>query len=112
MPEKMMSAIKCKNCGTIRQRKHARCPKCRKTDFEEVTVGEGRLLSFTKLKTVPEGVERSPLVLGIVELQNGAKVVGQIESDEPEIGMRLVPEYAQLRRVQGREVWGFRFRRP
>lgn len=110
MSEKVMRAFRCDNCGTIRLKKHVRCPKCRKKEFQEVTLEEGRLLSFTKLKAIPEGVERSTLVLGIVEFLNGAKAMGQIESEEPEIGMKLIPKHAKLRRIQGQEVFGFTFK--
>lgn len=103
--------FRCKSCGRVSYPKRARCLGCRGREFEEVELDkECRLLTYTKLYAVPSGVERIPLVLGIVEFKNGARALGQIMSEEVEVDMKLTPEYGPLRKIRGRDIFGFRFR--
>lgn len=44
-----------------------------------------------------------------MELENGARALSQIAAEEPEIGMKLRPVWRALRKVRGREVYGFKF---
>ncbi len=79
--------------------------------FEEISLGdECVLLTFTKLHALPEGVERLSLVLGIVEFVNGARAVGQITDESVTVGMKLRPIWGFLRKTDGKEVYGFKFK--
>ena len=110
MSRKEFLGIICRNCGKGMYTKHAVCPNCRGRQFEEFELGDqGVLLTFTKLYAVPEGVEQIPLTLGIVEFPGGMKVTGQIVADEVKIGDKLRPIWGALRKVQGKEVYGFKF---
>ena len=114
MNEKFIG-FKCKKCGQLTFPKRLRCLKCKSLEFEEIdlTNKKATLLTFTKLYAVPEGVTQVPLVLGIVEFENGSRATGQILSSEPEIGMQLKTNYGFLRKLPvsqgGKEVFGFRF---
>ncbi|MEW6222915.1 MAG: Zn-ribbon domain-containing OB-fold protein [Candidatus Hadarchaeota archaeon] len=102
--------FKCKSCGRVMYPKHDRCLKCKATEFEEVELGkEAKLVTYTKLYAVPEGIEMPPLVLGVVEFPGGARALGQIASDNPMVGMKLRPVWGKLRMMKGKEIFGFKF---
>jgi len=109
--EKRIMGVKCKGCGKIFYPKRVCCPDCGGKMFEEICLGdECILLTFTKLYALPEGIERVPLVLGIVEFANGARAVGQITDENVTIGMKLEPVWGLLRKIGGKEVYGFKFK--
>jgi uncharacterized OB-fold protein len=90
--------------------RHDRCLKCRGEEFEEVELPkEGILITYTKLYFPPEGIEMPPLTLGIAEF-GGVKVLGQVMTDEPAVGMRVEPVWGELRKLRGKKIQGFKFR--
>lgn len=54
--------------------------------------GPCRLLSWTRLKAVPEGFDETEMTLGMVEFDSGVRAVGQLEAENPHSGMELVAE--------------------
>jgi len=90
--------------------KHERCLSCKKTEFDEVSLGnECKLITFTKLYALPRGIEISPLTLGLVEFNNKVRALGQIMSDEPKPHMNLHPVWGKLRTIDEKDVYGFKF---
>ncbi len=90
--------------------KHERCLGCRGREFEETSLGEEAwLIAYTKLYSVPKGIEMSPLTLGIVEFSSRVRAMGQITTDNPEPGMNLHPVWGKLRKIGEKEVYGFKF---
>ncbi|AIY90214.1 Zn-ribbon domain-containing OB-fold protein [Geoglobus acetivorans] len=85
---------KCENCGSIYYPPRNICPECRrKSRMVEVELGEkGRVVTYTVIHDVPESSKlMKPYVVGIVELDSGARVTAQIVED-PErvrIGSRV-----------------------
>ncbi len=67
------------------------------------------LITHTELWAVPKGIARMPLVLGIVQFDNGARVLGQLVAKEVKIGMRFKPVWDIVRKIQEKEVYGFKF---
>ena len=112
MSEKQLVGTKCNSCGKIMYPKRVVCSNCRARDLADVQIGdEGRLLTYTYLYATPEGIDQMPLVLGIVEFDNGVRVTGQIEDREVKIGDRLLPIWGLLRKGRaGKEVYGFKFK--
>ncbi len=109
--EKRITGVKCKGCGKVFYPKRFCCPHCGGNAFEKVYLGDVCvLLTFTKLYALPEGVEHAPLVLGIVKFANGAMAVGQITEENVSIGMKLKPVWGLLRKIGGKEVYGFKFK--
>ncbi|MEM2878155.1 MAG: OB-fold domain-containing protein [Candidatus Hadarchaeales archaeon] len=105
-----MFAYRCKRCGAIYYPKRARCAKCKFRDFDEIELGGScTVVTYTKLYAIPRGIDRVPLVLGIVEFENGVRAFGQIRAENVEIGMRLRPVWGKLRTSEGREMHGFMF---
>ena len=99
----------CKSCGHVMGARHERCIRCRGREFEEVELPkEGVLITYTKLYALPEGIEMPPLTLGIADFE-GVRVMGQVATDDPEIGMKLRPVWGKLRKMGAKEIFGFRF---
>ena len=105
-----MVGVKCPSCGAVYYPKRDCCPKCKNTTLEETEIGnQGELITYTELWAVPKGISQMPLVLGIVQFANGARVLGQVSAKEVKVGMRLKPAWAVVRKVQEKEVYGFKF---
>jgi len=107
-----MMGVKCKSCGKIFYPKRARCLNCKGRELEDIELGDKcKLVTYTELWAIPKGVTQFPLILGIVEFENGAKALGQIMVEDPKVGMKLRPVWGTLRKVRGKEVYGFKFER-
>jgi uncharacterized OB-fold protein len=73
---------------------------------------EGRIVTFTRLWAIPDGIEQSPLTLAIVEFNDKVRVTGQIQSEDAvSIGDRVRPVWEHIRKVRGKDIQGFRFQR-
>ena len=59
---------------------------------------------------MPAEYEVATLGLGIVELENGIRVTGQLEVDDPKIGMNVVGSVEVVRQETYDSFWGFIFR--
>ena len=112
--EKLMGS-KCQRCGAIFLPPRPICIQCNQSDMEWIEIrGKGRLVAFTSIAVGPsfmvaEGHDRNhPYVLGVVELEEGVRVVGRIEGvdgNRPEtiqIGTPLVVKF--LHRGLGENV--------
>ena len=86
-------AYKCRLCGTLHYPFRMVCKGCKQNDFFEFDTvplpKTGKLLTFTRVYNLPAQYEVATLGLGIVELDNGMRMLGQLEIDEPEIGMAV-----------------------
>ncbi len=102
-----MNVRRCLHCGTLTYPAHYLCHRCRHSDFENVELGDGTLLTFTVIHVPPPGVP-SPLAIGIVEFEGGVRALGQL-SEPMEVGSKVTAEWGVLRRVAGKEYEGFRF---
>jgi len=112
MSENRFMAYKCKKCGAIVYPKRYLCSECKGRNFEEYPLGgEGKVLTYTKLWAIPEGIEQLPLTLAIVEFDGKVRVTGQILSEEVKTGDRVRPVWGHIRKVKGKEIQGFRFER-
>lgn len=112
MAEKKLIGFKCKKCGAIAYPKRPICSSCKGRDFEEYSLGDdGRVVTFTKLWAIPEGVEQLPLTLAIVEFPGKVRVTGQIINGEIRNGDRVRPVWGNIRKIRGKEIQGFKFER-
>ena len=84
-------AYRCRLCDTMHYPFRMVCSGCKQNDFFEFDTvplpKAGKLLTFTKVYNLPAQYEVATLGLGIVELENGMRMLGQLEIDEPVIGM-------------------------
>jgi uncharacterized OB-fold protein len=115
--EKLMGS-QCNNCGSVFVPPRTICIKCSGTDMEWIEMkGKGKLAAFTCIAIGPpfmtkEGYNRKhPYVSGVVELEEGLKVVARIEGvdgSKPEtikIGTPLTVEF--LHRGEGENLTTF-----
>ena len=120
--EKLMGST-CKQCGAFYVPPRPICIKCYASEMEWVqTKGKGKLAAFTCIAVGPpfmmeEGYDRTrPYVSGVVELDEGARVVARIEGvdgSKPEtikIGTPLRVEF--LHRGEGEDSATFLAFRP
>ena len=70
------------------------CKKCGENDHNEFDIvplpKKGKLLTFTTLYTLPSDYEVVTLALGIVELEDGNRITGQLDIKNPKIGYNNV----------------------
>ncbi len=89
---------KCKKCGYVQYPHRTLCRKCLHNEFDTVPLAkEGKLVTFTILHTLPPDFEVPTLGLGIVELDDGQKIMGQLAIDKPKIGMRVRSKIENVR---------------
>lgn len=104
---------KCRKCGYINYPFRMVCKKCKKNDIEEfdpvVLPKNGKLLTFTRLHTLPMDFDVPSLLLGIVELENGTRMTGQLDMENPEIGMNVVGRMDVVRKSQYKQSHGMIF---
>ena len=95
-------AYKCKRCGHLHYPYRMVCKKCKENDhneFDPVPLPKnGKLATFTFVHTLPADFEVAKLGLGIVELENGLKITGQINIPKPKIGMKVTGRVEVVRR--------------
>lgn len=86
---------KCKRCGEIYFPPRYICKNCRRLgELEDYRLsGEGEIVTFTVIRTPPEGFERqAPYVMAVVKLKEGVMLTAQIvdaDIDEVKIGMKV-----------------------
>lgn len=106
-------AYKCRKCGHIHYPYRMICKNCRANEhneFDPVPLPKkGKLLTFTHLYSLPPDFEVPKLGLGIVELENGIKITGQIKILNPKIGMAVKGEVEIVRREGYDEHYGMVF---
>jgi len=121
--EDRLMGSKCRKCGALSVPPRPICIKCHGSEMEWVEMkGKGKLAAFTCVAIGPpfmikEGYDRKhPYVSGVVELEEGAKVVARIEgidATKPEairIGAPLRIEF--LHRGEGENSTTFLAFRP
>lgn len=91
--EKNIYAYKCKRCGHVQYPYRTICSNCGENDHNEFDIvpmaKQGKLVTFTHLYTLPADFETVKLTLGIVELDDGNKITGQLNIEKPKIGMKV-----------------------
>ncbi|ABL87988.1 protein of unknown function DUF35 [Pyrobaculum islandicum DSM 4184] len=109
-------AKRCKKCGAVYFPPVIKC-RCGSKELEDFELPhEGKLVEFTVLYQVgTDFLKQKPLVIGLVELSNGVKVVGQIVDVQPEKLTQGAKVEAVFRRVMvdgkyGLVMYGYKFR--
>jgi scaffold protein (connect acetoacetyl-CoA thiolase and HMG-CoA synthase) len=123
LSEDRLMGAKCGKCGAVSVPPRPICIKCHGSEMDWVEVkGKGKLAAFTCIAIGPpfmikEGYDRKhPYVSGVVELEEGVKVVGRIEGvdgGKPEtirIGTPVKVEF--LHRGEGESLTTFLAFRP
>jgi uncharacterized OB-fold protein len=107
----------CTTCDTYYFPPRPVCPECRrKGQLEEYQFkGLGKIHTFAVVRQAPETFKRQlPYVVAQIELDEGAKLTGQIvncDPDEVEIGMRVRACFRKVTEFgdRGIIVYGYKF---
>ncbi|MEV0378415.1 bifunctional MaoC family dehydratase N-terminal/OB-fold nucleic acid binding domain-containing protein [Nonomuraea sp. NPDC050643] len=90
----------CADCGELRHPPGPLCPRCRSANrAHTVASGEGTLFSYVVHHHPPVPGRETPFVVGVVELPEGVRIVGNIVDCPPEevgIGMALRVTYRPM----------------
>lgn len=96
-----LEANKCKDCDIIFFPPRLVCPECKKSDLVKTKLAEkGKILSYTIIRVPPhQFVDQAPYAVGIVELDDGVKLTGQIvdcDFEDLKIGKRVKIEFRKI----------------
>lgn len=81
---------RCSKCGKSYFPTRPLCPECRsRGNIEDLAFsGNGKIATWTIIRTAPEGFEReTPYAVAIIDLDEGARVVGQMTGDLAGLGI-------------------------
>ncbi len=107
------TASVCRSCGAVAYPPRRRCRACGKTGSDPVPLeGKATLVTFTRVYNLSLAFEERYITVGIVEFQSGARALGRLAVDEPEIGMELSCYVAPVRTVGYETYEGLWFERP
>jgi uncharacterized OB-fold protein len=70
---------------------------------------KGKLLTYTILYNPPSDYEVVTLMLGIVELEGGQRITGQLNIKNPKIGMKVEGKVEVVRREEYKKHLGIVF---
>jgi len=105
-----LKGYQCEGCGRVFYPKRQLCLGCGGRQFQSVALGkEGTLLTFTKLHALPMDFQTRTLMLGIVEFPHGARVLGQLSTEQVEMGMKMRPRWEVVREMGGEQICGLKF---
>lgn len=91
---------RCKKCSYINYPNRTLCRKCGHDAFEPVPLPKkGKLLTYSRLFTLPGDFEVADITLGIVELENGVRMTGRIKIGNPKMGMPVVGKVEVVRQA-------------
>ncbi len=94
-------AKKCSKCGSISFPPRLVCPECGSRSFEDYVLKDtGKILTFTTIEVgPPQFADQVPYTVGIVELDDGARITTQITDVDPskiKIGDRVKLEFRKI----------------
>jgi hypothetical protein len=109
MQGKLMAG-KCQKCGKIHLPPRPLCDNCYGTEFQWLQVsGKGKLVTYTVIHVAPQQFQNlTPYAIGIVELENGLKIPGAIQSvtqEQLKIGMELTVDFSTCSTPQNWPQW-------
>lgn len=115
--ERSILGYKCQKCGALQYPNHYRCRACGHTEWHKMDVvfdtypmpKDGVLLTYTTAYALPPDFEMVSLSLGIVELSNGQRLLGQLNIPEPKIGMKVRGKVEVVRTEGYDRHWGMVF---
>ncbi|RLI24243.1 MAG: transcriptional regulator [Candidatus Hecatellales archaeon] len=109
---------RCTKCGAIHFPRRLVCNRCGSRELEEYKLSEkGKLLAYTVIReSPPKGYESQvPYIIGLVELEEGVKILTQIVDVFPEevrAGMPVEMVFRKVREAgaEGIIEYGYKFR--
>ncbi len=90
----------CNACGVLRFPPGPACPSCGALDRGHVVAtGTGTVFSYVVHRHPPVPGKELPIVLALIDLDEGVRMVGEVvdvEAEEIEIGMRLRVDFNRI----------------
>jgi uncharacterized OB-fold protein len=110
LAQRKLMAGKCIRCGKIHLPPRPLCDNCFSQQFEWIPVsGKGKLVTYTVIHIAPQQFQAlAPYAVGIVQLENGAKIPGMITAvphDQLRIGMDLTIDFGTCSTTQAWPQW-------
>ncbi len=103
---------RCNACGALRFPPGPACPDCGALDRGHVVAsGRGTVFSYVVHRHPPVPGRELPILIGLVDLEEGVRMVGElvgVEADEIEIGMPVTVDFHRVDEDLTLPVW----RRP
>ena len=91
---------RCGECGTLRHPPGPRCPSCgNMTPGYVVAAGTGEVYSYVVHRHPPVPGKKLPIVIALVELPEGARMVGEllgVDPDQVRIGLPVRAEFVRI----------------
>jgi len=107
---KTVDAARCKSCGKLMYPIHFYCLACKGREFEPVPIeGDGTLLTWTRSYALPLDYAQLFLTLGIIQMDQGIRVTGQLDIADPKTGMRVRAHVGKVRETMGKDIHGLIF---
>ena len=96
-----LEANRCAPCNLTLFPPRLICPECHNRDLEKTRLAErGKLLTYTIIRVPPSQFrDQAPYAVGIVELEDGVRLTGQIVDcgfEDIKIGMPVKTEFRKL----------------
>lgn len=100
---------KCGACGALRHPPGPTCPECLELSREHVVAsGRGTVFSYVVHRHPPVPGHRLPILLALVDLEEGVRMVATVEAAEPEdleIGMPVEVGFRRIDETLTLPVW-------
>lgn len=96
-----LEAGKCSGCGKLLFPKRLICPECGNRNFETVKLNrQGKLITYTVIHVGPsQFTDQVPYAVGIVELNEGVRLLSQIADCPPDELQTGMPVKIEFRRI-------------
>jgi uncharacterized OB-fold protein len=99
----------CRACGALRHPPGPSCPECGALDRGYVVAsGRGTVFSYVVHRHPPVPGRELPILLVVVDLEEGVRMVGELTDTEPEkieIGMPVVVDFRRIDEDLTLPVW-------
>jgi len=110
LAEGKLMAGKCTNCGKIHLPPRPLCDNCYNQTFTWTPMpNKGALVTYTIIHVAPEQFQHLiPYAVGIVQLQNGAKLPGMITgvpNNKLKVGMNLTVDFTTCKTTKAWPQW-------
>ncbi len=109
LAESKIETTKCKECSTLIWPPRSVCPKCLSLNLRWVPLPKkGELVAFTLAYIGGTHDEKTPIIVGAIQMQGGVRLLGRISGvgyESLRRGMKV--KFASARLVDGKPYWEF-----
>lgn len=97
---------RCAACGALRYPPGPACPHCHSLEWAPISAsGQGSLFSYTVVRHPPMPGFNGPAVVAVVELEEGVRMVANIDVDADSAGALVIGEPLEVFFLPQDEGW-------